>query len=185
MTFRLANSLNLFFSFANSFWFFNHSFWCFSCGLCLYFVSLCPEVFLQRPGVASLVGWSSSLSHTCSSSNHQHQLKYSGLPSTWWQIVSTHPHWCLWLQQLVLISCNFFALVILRLNHLSNFLKCFHCSPLSCHKTNSTVDPPATNSPVPPPRPLPSSGLGFTTCCAARLSHYQHFHYNTFSWTNQ
>ena len=107
MTFRLANSLNLFFSFANSFWFFNHSFWCFSCGLCLYFVSLCPEVFLQRPGVASLVGWSSGLSHTCSSSNHQRQLKYSGLPSTWWQIVSTHSHWCLWLQQLVLISCNF------------------------------------------------------------------------------
>ena len=51
--------------------------------LCLCFVSVCSEVCCR--GWA----WSSCLSHTYSSSNHQRWLKYSGPLSTRRQIVST------------------------------------------------------------------------------------------------
>lgn len=60
-----------------------------STALCVL-VSVSPEVFLQRLDVASLDGCSSCLSHTCSASYHQRQIKYSGLFSTRCLTVSSH-----------------------------------------------------------------------------------------------
>ena len=42
----------------------------------------CQRCFLQRLGTASLHVWSSRLSHSCSSFNHQCRLEYSGDLST-------------------------------------------------------------------------------------------------------
>lgn len=159
--------------------------WCFSCGLRLDCVSLCRELSLQRLGVASLVGWSSGLLHTCSSSSHQRHFKYSGLPSTWWQIVSTHSHWY-WLLNNSYLSLVFSALVTLCLNCRSNFLKSFHRSPLSSGSTAATRQTPLwTHLRLTHLCPLLSLYLPVASATPPAASLAWAVIYNFFAWTNQ
>lgn len=100
------------------------------------------------------LSWSSCLSHTCSPSNHQRRLKHPGLLSTRFHLVSLFksPH---------------------RSQGAASELRRqapFHLS----QQTNTSVDPPASHSPLPPPppQPLPPRAVSpsYTACCAARLS---------------
>lgn len=107
----------------------------------------CQRCFSQRLGAASLDVWSSCLSHTCSSFNHQSQLEYSAKLSTrcfhsspWYIWHTAHATSCDFL-----LLCNFAYPLCVSPCH-SPSSSSTATLPLSllhlCHQARSLCDPP-------------------------------------------
>ena len=97
---------------------------------------------LQRLGVVSQHDWSSRLSHTCSSSDHQHRLKYSGRLSTHCQNVLCLPCSCFYPWLFALMKLCLFFPHLQALRQLHSHLHHLHESYCGFSESHSPVPPP-------------------------------------------